>query len=143
MNIEHNLKLNVTPDVVYNAVSTQKGIQGWWCQNSKVGETIGSRTLLSFVKEGMEIDMGFETVLLEPNKKVVWQCISMPNPAWIGTRLITEIVESPEGCEVSFKHADFDREWEGKPPFEQTKSTWNHFVQSLANYCENGVGQPW
>ncbi len=143
MNITHELKLSANPQTVFDAVATEKGIQGWWSKNSKVGETVGSKSLLSFVKEGMEIDMGFQTKVLEKDKKVIWECISMPNPAWIGTKLITEITETSYGCNVVFSHADFDEKWKGQPPFEQTKGTWNHFVQSLKDYCEKGSGQPW
>ncbi len=141
MNITHELKLKA--ETVFNAVSTEKGIQGWWSKNSNVGETVGSNSLLQFVKEGMEIDMQFETKVLEKDKKVIWECTAMPNPAWIGTKIITEINETPKGCDIVFSHADFDKKWQGQDPFEQTKATWNHFVQSLKDYCEKGQGQPW
>lgn len=143
MNITHELKLNASPETVYNAVSTATGIQGWWSQNSEVGESVGAHSLLKFVKEGMAVDMGFVTRVLEKDKKVIWECISMPNPAWIGTKIITEISSTPQGCDVVFSHADFDEKWKGQDAFEQTKGTWNHFVQSLKSYCETGEGQPW
>ena len=143
MNIKHNFKLRVKPETIFNATSTETGIQGWWCKNSKVGESEGSTSLLKFVKEGMAVDMGFETKILANNTKVVWECTSMPNPAWIGTKIITEINETADGCDVTFSHADFDEKWKGQDAFEQTKATWNHFVQSLKDYCENGQGQPW
>ena len=143
MNITHELKLNAKPSSVFDAVSTEKGIQGWWCKNSKVGESEGSTSLLHFIKEGMAVDMGFETKVLNKDKKVIWECTSMPNPAWIGTKIVTEITPSSDGCEVVFSHADFDEKWKGQDAFEQTKGTWNHFVQSLKDYCEKGEGQAW
>jgi hypothetical protein len=87
--------------------------------------------------------MGFRTVTLSRDKKVVWECISMPNPAWIGTRIITEISKSENGCAVVFSHANFDDKWAGQEPFEQTKGTWKHFMASLVSFCEDGEGQPW
>jgi len=143
MNIIHELKLKASSGTVFNAVSTAKGIQGWWSQNSEVGETEGANSLLKFVKEGMKVDMGFVTRVVEKDKKVIWECISMPNPAWIGTKIMTEINQTQEGCDVVFSHVGFDKKWEGQDAFEQTKGTWNHFVQSLKDYCETGKGQPW
>ena len=143
MDITHELKINANPSTVYQAVASEKGIQGWWSKNSKVGENEGSNSLLKFIKDGRNVDMGFITLSLQPDKKVVWECISMPNPAWIGTRLITEISPTATGCEVTFSHSGFDEKWKGQAPFEQTKGTWNHFMQSLVNYCESGEGQPW
>ncbi|PCJ65635.1 MAG: hypothetical protein COA58_09525 [Bacteroidetes bacterium] len=143
MEITHELKINASSETIYKAVATEKGIQGWWSQNSKVGETEGSESLLKFIKEGTPVDMGFKTLVLEPNKKVVWECNAMPNPAWLGTKLITEITETENGCEVIFSHTGFEEKWKGHDAFEQTKGTWNHFVQSLEAYCETGEGQAW
>ncbi len=143
MDITHKLTIKADATTIYKAVATEKGIQGWWSKNSSVGETEGAKSLLKFVKEGTPIDMGFVTLALQHNQKVVWECHSMPNPAWIGTQIITEIHETAEGCDVVFSHAGFDLKWKGQDPFEQTKGTWQHFTQSLVSYCETGSGQPW
>lgn len=143
MDITHKLKINASSEVIYRAVSTAEGIKGWWSADCSVGESEGSTSLLKFNKEGMLVEMGFTTLELDPHRKVVWECTAMPNPAWIGTRIITEISEGEKGCEVVFSHAGFDEKWKGSEPFEQTKGTWNHFVNSLVSFCETGVGQPW
>ncbi len=143
MDITHNLTIKASSETIYKAVSSEEGISGWWSKDCNVGTKEGEKSLLKFDKEGTIIEMGFETKILEPNKKVVWGCISMPNPAWIGTRIITEISSSEDGCDIVFSHAGFDDKWKGQEPFEQTKGTWNHFMNSLVSYCENGQGQPW
>lgn len=143
MDITHNLHINANTQTIYNAVSTEKGINGWWSKECSVGEAEGENSLLKFDKQGTTVEMGFRTVTLSPNKKVVWECISMPNPSWVGTKIITEINETENGCAVVFSHSNFADKWKGQEPFEQTKGTWNHFVASLVSFCEGGEGQPW
>lgn len=140
MDITHNLKISASAETIYNAVATQAGINGWWSKDSTVGETEGERSLLKFDKQGTIVEMGFQTVTLAPNEKVVWECTENANPAWLGTKIITEI--SDDGS-VVFSHAGFDEKWKGQEAFEMTKGGWDHFVSSLKAYCESGTGQPW
>lgn len=143
MDITHNLEIKASPSKVYEAVATQKGINGWWSKDCTVGAGEGEHSLLKFNKEGTIVEMGFRTVSLNAHKKVVWECTENANPAWIGTKIITEINPSNEGARVTFSHANFDEKWKGQDPFEMTKTGWQHFVQSLVSYCERGKGQPW
>ena len=143
MDITHNLAIKASPEAVYQAVATEKGITGWWSKDCQVGEEEGEKSQLKFVKEGNTVEMGFQTDTLEPNRRVVWECTDNANPAWIGTKIITEISKTDEGSQVLFSHAGFDDKWKGQEPFEMTKGGWQHFVGSLVSYCEKGEGQPW
>lgn len=143
MDITHNLNLNASPEVVYRAVATQAGINGWWSKDCQVGESEGQGSLLKFDKQGTIVEMGFKTLNLVPNKKVVWEATANANPAWIGTQVITQIRPSENGSEVQFSHAGFEDKWKGEDAFEMTKGGWEHFVASLKSYCETGEGQPW
>ena len=143
MDITHNLNIKASPETVYNAVSTHQGINGWWSKNCQVSETVGGDSILKFDKQGTIVRMDFRTEQLIPNEKVIWTCIKNGNPMWIGTKIITEIKSTAHGSEVQFSHAGFDEAHAGKEGFEMTKSGWDHFVNSLVSYCENGEGQPW
>ena len=143
MEITHQLNIKATPETVYKAVSTLEGIKGWWSKDCSVGEKEGTSSNLKFDKQGNIVEMGFKTTHLNPNKKVLWECTSNPNPAWLGTRISTEISETESGCSVLFSHRNFDEKWAGQEPFEMTKQGWEHFVKSLISYCETGTGEPW
>ena len=143
MDITHNLSINASAEAVYNAVVTQVGITGWWSKDCTVGESEGGKSLLKFDKQGTIVEMGFETKTLSPSKKVIWECTENANPAWIGTKIITEISADGDKSNVVFSHADFDQKWAGQELFEMTKGGWEHFVASLVSYCEKGEGQPW
>ena len=143
MEIAHNLSIKAEPETVYKAVSTNEGIAGWWSKDCVVGESEGTDSKLKFDKQGKLVEMTFKTTHLNHNTKVLWECTENPNPAWIGTRISTEITKTPTGCDVLFSHRNFDEKWKGAEPFEMTKQGWNHFIASLVSYCEKGVGQPW
>ena len=143
MDITHHLKIKATATTIYDAVSSREGIKGWWSADCEVGTAVGSASTLKFNKQGTLVVMGFKTLELRPGKRVEWVCTAMPNPAWIGTKIITEIKELNGSCEVTFSHTGFDEKWKGQGPFEETKATWNHFINSLVSFCEGGEGQPW
>jgi len=143
MDITHNLRINASAETIYTAVSSKEGINGWWSKDCTVGESEGENSLLKFDKQGTIVEMGFKTLKLSPNQKVVWECTTNGNPAWLNTKIITEISDAQNGSEVIFSHADFDEKWKGQDPFEMTKQGWEHFVKSLVTYCESGEGQPW
>lgn len=143
MDITYTLNINASPGSIYKAVSTHSGINGWWSKDCKVGESVGEKSILKFDKQGTIVEMGFETKSLNPNSKVVWECTENPNPAWLGTEVITEIFGSDNGSTVVFSHAGFDEKWKGQEAFEMTKGGWDHFTASLKSFCEEGAGQPW
>lgn len=146
MEIRQTLSLNASAEKIYKAISTGEGIKGWWCRTSLVGEKEGEQTLLKFDKnnDGNVTDMAFRTETLDPNKKVVWECIGNKNAAWIGTKIVTEITGNGNTSKVVFSHTGFDEKWNGQEPFEMTKQGWlGHFIPSLVSYCETGKGQAW
>lgn len=142
MDITHHLTIKAKATTIHEAVTTKKGISGWWSMDCQVGETVNTDSTLKFNKEGTIITMGFRTLALDA-QKVVWECTENPNPAWIGTKVITEIQPKGDESEVVFSHAGFDEKWKGQDPFEMTKQGWEHFISSLKSYCETGQGQPW
>jgi len=143
MNITHNLRIKASAETIYNAIATQNGITGWWSKDCEVGEAVGENSLLKFDKQGKIVEMGFKTLELSANKKAVWECTENGNPAWLGTRIVTEITPGNHTSDVLFSHTGFDEKWKGQDPFEMTKQGWEHFVNSLVSYCEGGKGQPW
>lgn len=143
MDISFDLNIKAPADKVYEALSTESGIKGWWSKDCRVGEKEGEKTLLKFNKGGNIVGMSFETQKLKPRKRVVWECTENVNPAWMGTRLSTKISETSDGVKVEFVHEGFSEKWVGLEAFESTRQGWEHFMNSLVNYCEKGQGDPW
>jgi uncharacterized protein YndB with AHSA1/START domain len=143
MDITHNLTIKASAETIYNAVATEKGINGWWSKDCNVGENEGEDSLLKFDKQGTIVEMSFRTETLIPNQKAVWICTKNGNPLWLNTKIVTEITETTDGAEIVFSHANFQDGLEDNEGFEMTKQGWQHFVGSLQSFCETGEGQPW
>ena len=137
MDITHHLTIKATPQRIYEAVATQGGINGWWSKSCQVGEQIGQPSSLKFDKEGTIVEMGFHTRELAPHSRVVWESTDNGNPAWLGTKIITEIEGSGNESTVVFSHAGFDQKWEGQDAFEMTKAGWEHFRKKLGFVLRN------
>ncbi len=143
MDIVHKVSVQASAVAIYEALSTQAGIQGWWAQDSDIAESTGQVSHMRFNKEGTIVEMQFRVDQLEAGQRVAWTCVANPNPAWIDTVLSFDIRPQGDGAAVTFIHGNWDAQWEGQPPYQMTKDTWPHFMQSLKSYCETGSGEPW
>jgi uncharacterized protein YndB with AHSA1/START domain len=138
--IQHTLNLSASPEVVYRAVATPEGIQGWWCADSDRATRAGDETELRFVKDGKPVTMRFRVDVLEPDQRVAWTCIANANPIWVGSTLSWTIRRRNGGTTLEFSHGGLTA---GGPPYDMTVQGWQHFMASLSRYVETGTGQPW
>ena len=139
MDIVQKVQINAEPQTIYFALTTQKGIEGWWAKNCVIAEKVGGIARLKFTKEGKTADMHFRLDELDANKKIVWTCLHNSNPAWLNTHISFEISGHHKPSELTFRHARFNEKYDNKP---EAKS-WTHFMNSLKKYCETGTGEPW
>jgi uncharacterized protein YndB with AHSA1/START domain len=143
MDIKHNFRIEASPKKVYEAITTQQGIHGWWANDADVMQNVGQVSKMRFAKEAGPVEMQFRIDSLQPPNKVQWTCVSCPNPAWTGTKISFDITETANGCDFTFIHGGWDPKWRDQLPYQQTKEGWQHFMQSIKAYCETGNGQPW
>ena len=48
--IKHYLVIKATPEKVYSAVTTQEGIESWWCKNTTAKPELGFVNVFTFGK---------------------------------------------------------------------------------------------
>jgi uncharacterized protein YndB with AHSA1/START domain len=141
MNESYRKKIRIrsTPDQIYRAVATKRGIAGWWTHlidgaPSKVGK-------IAVRFDGMDQRVDLKVESLVPMNEVVWRCLRHSAfPEWRGTRMIFRLAEtSLQACELEFTH-------EGLTPrlgcYEEISAGWNYFLRSLTAYIETGEGTP-
>lgn len=143
MSISHKLKINAKPSTIFNALKTEEGIKGWWCNRTKAEDSVGGVIEMEFDKEGTIVPMHMKVEQLNENQKVVWSCFHNGNPAWINTNLTFEINEVDGGSQLVFNHDNWEQKWIDSEPYKMTEGGWGHFINSLKEYCETGAGQPW
>lgn len=139
--IYHKVGIRATPDAIYEALTTQSGLAGWWTREvggafsggqSRKGEMIEFR----FGPHGF--DMRVEDV--QPARRVAWECQAGPED-WVGSHVEFELRPTEKGdmTLVFFRHQD----WKKISEFTAHCSMkWATFLLSLKDLVEHGRGRP-
>ena len=132
--IRHNLVIKVTPDKIFNAITTEEGIKGWWAKQTIAKPEIGFVNIFTFGKFRNE----FKVTELVPDRKVEWECISSIEE-WIGTTVSFNLEEKDGKTIVRFAHSGWK---EATDMFANCNYDWAQFLKSLKLLCETGTGTP-
>jgi uncharacterized protein YndB with AHSA1/START domain len=123
-----------SPDAVYQALSTRKGLAGWWTENTQGDENIGGVLQFRFGAGGFDM----RVLELEPAHRVLWQVVDGPEE-WIGTKVSWELKQEGDHTIVLFKHEG----WKEPVEFMHHCSTkWAIFLMSMKALVETGRGTP-
>jgi uncharacterized protein YndB with AHSA1/START domain len=134
--ILHRIGIKSSPENVYQALSEEKGLAGWWTVNTKASATAGSINQFRFGDRGFN-DM--KVVELVPGQRVKWLCIDGA-PEWIGTELTFDLKQESGLTVVLLAQ----RGWREQVEFMHFCSTkWATYMLSLKLLCETGKGAPY
>ena len=125
---------SASPEEVYDALTTIRGLAGWWTE-----ETEGDTELGGVIKFRFEPG-GFDMLVIEsvPGKRVLWEVVDGPEE-WIGTHVAFDLHEEDEHTIVLFRHEG----WREPVEFMHHCSTkWATFLLSLKELVETGTGSP-
>ncbi len=130
---------------VFGAITTEKGLKGWWTTTCEAGTGAGSRATFRFGKTHnvMRVEK------LSPERELVWQCLEQHHESaelkrkdeWAGTRLSFRLeAVSPASTVLHFEHEGLNPQLECYAICERG---WDHFLKhSLKRYVETGRGEP-
>ena len=133
----HQVNVKATPDQIYEAVSTVKGLAAFWTSESQAEPRVGSIATFSFggPSQRMRVDE------LKPGKRVKWTALA-DFPNWDGTTVTWDISPAENGeTGVLFRHAD----WPATVSQDDLGSinyTWGLVVERLKQYAESGKPNP-
>jgi len=129
---------------VYAALTTVKGLRGWWTQDctgeTAVGDTLHFR--FGRTSKGMRIER------LEPGREVHWLCTHAHIAAdrlarrdeWVGTRIIFRLTSTGDGrTRLDFEHIGLVPEMEC---YDLCSGGWDYYLPSLRQFAETGRGRP-
>jgi uncharacterized protein YndB with AHSA1/START domain len=120
---------------VYDALTTLKGLSGWWTGDTTGDTNVGGVIHFRFGDRGF-IDMRVRE--LAPDGRVAWQVVDGP-AAWIGTKVMFELRQDGDFTTVLFKHEG----WKEPVEFMHHCSTkWATYLLSLKELVETGTGRP-
>jgi uncharacterized protein YndB with AHSA1/START domain len=155
--IHHAILIASTPDKVYDALTTQKGLASWWSPKAFASPVQGSVARFPFGGEYFK-EMRIEE--LKPGEFVSWTCITGADE-WVGTSISFRLVsgrkdellkthpeiqdqlrQSREADIVTLLSFHHDKWKKDSPMFAECNFTWGMFLWSLKLYCETVTGRP-
>ena len=136
--IVKELTIEASPERVWNAITQQEEIAGWWTNDLSVKPEVGSLAELRFNQGTLIIQ--FEIAELDKDKKVSWITRQGPSTGhWVGTSVTWQLTPIENSTKLVFNHDGFAQ---AGRRFENTRSWWEHFLVSLKSYLETGKGNP-
>ncbi len=135
--LTHCIPIKASPETIFDALTTQKGLSSWWTEHVKAEATEGSTTTFGF--NGGEIEFHMHIDELTPTSCLRWTC-SSDFPDWNGTTLRFDISVRDDGVAmVGFRHMGWDSESEH---FARSNTDWGRLMYFLKDYLESGSDTP-
>jgi uncharacterized protein YndB with AHSA1/START domain len=140
VDIVHRIGIKAPQGHVYTALSSLKGLAGWWTEEVEGDDRLGGKIEFIFRTPTGELKgkMVMEVQRLDAQKEVRWKCLDGP-AEWIGTDIVFGLSEKDGQTIVLFGH----RNWREEVEFTSHCSMkWATFLLSLREYAETGKGRP-
>lgn len=134
-NIRHHLTIEAPLKKVYDAITTEQGLRGWWTVDTTAKPEIDHVNHFRF---GAQYFNKMKVVELTPPTHVAWECVD-GDKEWIGTILTFELEDRDSIIFLKFSHLNWETESEF---FGFCNHQWGRYLDSLKSLCETGKGQP-
>ena len=127
--IRHLVYIKATPEKIYPAITTQKGIASWWSKDNNAKPEVGSVYRISF---GGDYYKEIKVVELVPDKKVVWEILHA-TPEWLNTKVTFEISMGKNRVDLHFNHSG----WKAYTDmYAECSYHWAIFLGNLKAFAE-------
>jgi uncharacterized protein YndB with AHSA1/START domain len=135
----HGVEIQAPPETVYEAVSTQQGLAGFWTADNDTRAEVGSVARFGFPDAPVDLKMRVDQ--LEPGRRIVWSCLG-DFPHWKGTTVRWDLrPKDGSGTMVLFQHAGWGEDYPDEE-FAGVNFVWGQVVGRLKAYAETGRPQP-
>ena len=142
--IRLHLIIDAAPDIVFKAVTTTEGYQGWWAKTCDINCNPNETSSIRFLKGAHTEEMIFRTVEIKNNEKLTWECVSNNVfSTWIGSLLYFSVAQKGKQTSFTFTQRAVDGQWKESEEYQPSLEGWEFFMQSLKRFCETGHGDAW
>lgn len=128
--------IETTPEQLYDAITTQKGLAGWYTPQTKAEPRVGTMVELQFDES---TTLMFCVDELEAESHVTWSGVQVPSD-WEGTRIQFDLTSHGDLVTLQFHQT-------GLPPAYDDLSClsylWSQYLRSLKAFLETGEGEPY
>lgn len=133
--ILHAVGIKATPHQVYTALTTIKGLAGWWTSDTDGDPAMGGVIHFHF---GPKLRVDTKVLDLKRDALVLWEVLDAHDD-WVGTKIRFDLKQDGDITLVLFKHEG----WRTPTQFMHHCGTkWATFLVSLKTAIETGEGTP-
>lgn len=137
MHYKYELQLSAEPEAVFKALTTSKGIAGWWAKSNRLWKENADEFL--YVDFG-KIQKQMRVEKTTPLFGLTWNVLECTLHEWPGTQITFNITPTSDGGSLlKLEHIGLNPQLEC---FESCSSGWEYFMVSLKQYVETGRGTP-
>jgi uncharacterized protein YndB with AHSA1/START domain len=131
---------------VYEAISTQQGVAGWWTQEVEMDTRVGGVMTVRF-DGGTYVTMKIRAAT--DNQEVMWGCTSQyfkikgtpRTDEWVGTTIRFHLEDGGDGTTtLIFTHEGLTS---ALYCYQECVAGWDYFLASLKSYLEERKGTPY
>ncbi len=135
---ETTIRVNASPDALFDALTTAGGLAAWWNPATGSGDTGGE---LRFVMNAPEPLVIHVDEAVRPSS-VRWTVVDCPFlPEWERTRPTFTITRvDADTSELHFRHYGLHDDLEC---IDMCTRSWDHYMTSLRDHLEIGRGSPY
>lgn len=135
--ILHTVDIQATPAQVYQALTSEDGLAGWWTTKVKADVRPGGNIDFTF---GQTFNPDMEITALDEPELVSWKCVGGHAP-WTDNTFHFEIESRGEGCVLFFRQ-EYARELSDEE-YGRYNFNWGYYLESLRLLVETGTGKPY
>jgi uncharacterized protein YndB with AHSA1/START domain len=130
--IDHEIKINATPEQVFAALSTREGVASWQTPHTEGTGEVGSHWRFIFTGRA---EFDWEVVESETPSRIVWRCTKGPGDS-VGTTATFLISTSDDRTLLELKHAG----WPGTHGnFRKCNTIWAVLLHHIQQYVQTGT----
>lgn len=130
--IDHEIKINATPEQVFAALSTHEGVSSWQTPHAEGTGAVGSQWRFKFTGRA---EFDWEIVESEPPSRLVWRCTRGPGDS-VGTTATFLVSRSGDRTLLELSHAG----WPGTHGnFRKCNTIWAVLLHHIQQYVQTGL----
>jgi len=134
--IIHAVHIHATPAAVFEALTTGKGLRGWWTTKVDAEEREGGVIRFTF---GGDFNPQMEQISIEKDHAVRWRCVG-GHANWQDNTFTFSLAERNGETMLMFEQG-YARELSDEV-YGIYNFNWGYYLNSLKLLCEKGVGVP-
>jgi uncharacterized protein YndB with AHSA1/START domain len=130
--IDHEMKIDASPEKVFAALTTLDGVMGWQTPTATGTGDVGSEWVFSFADHP---EFAWEVTTSDAPSHVAWRCTRGPGDS-VGTTATFTIAPAGARTLLELQHGG----WPGTHGnFRKCNTTWGVLLHHLRDYVESGT----